>query len=77
MSCPHGIWHEEDCEICTMEAAYEARIDKLEAVLEEIREALRALLLDYHITDDSRCSDRAWLALARADEAIDKIEGEM
>ena len=19
MSCPHGVWHEEDCEICVLE----------------------------------------------------------
>lgn len=75
MSCPHGVWHEEDCEICTMVDNYQSRISELEEQRDAIMEALRAYL-NYHIADDSRCSEQAWLALASVDEAIAKAEGE-
>ncbi len=34
MSCPHGVWHEEDCEICVLE-------NELDIVLAELA-ALKA-----------------------------------
>ena len=39
MSCPHGEWHEEDCEICQLElklSLAEQRIDYMEDVLKMI-----------------------------------------
>lgn len=41
MSCPHGEWHEEDCEICQLElklSLAEQRIDYMEDVLYQIIE---------------------------------------
>jgi len=39
MSCPHGFWHEEDCEIC----AAQAQVEKLRTDLDTAISLLRRI----------------------------------
>jgi hypothetical protein len=41
MSCPHGVWHEEDCEICVEQNKLHAQIAKLSEDLEAAVNLLR------------------------------------
>ena len=55
MSCPHGEWHEADCDVCQQLNAKEAEIARLRELLQQIvrhhDEAMRAAVGDeanYH-----------------------------
>lgn len=43
MSCPHGVWHGDDCEMCRAET----HIASLERELEEKQMKIDALMLEF------------------------------
>ena len=65
MSCPHGVWHEEDCEMCVKDA----RIAELESLL-AARDRMLLVRFEDARYDGYEGSESDWLAdlKARAEE---------
>jgi len=63
VSCPHGEWHSEDCEVCQKEDELYARIAEMKAELRLAFEDAYPLIGD---TYDGGGIYRKWLADLRA-----------
>lgn len=50
MSCPHGVWHEEDCEVC----AVENKLSEATALLQRIEQFPENMLGDSLLRGDVR-----------------------
>jgi hypothetical protein len=58
MSCPHGEWHESDCEICNLQISREIckQLDEKDAEIARLREGLHRISLGSKDSGTSKAS---------------------
>jgi hypothetical protein len=52
MSCPHGVWHDKDCELCTLDSEKferQERAEKAEAEIKRLKAELAKWEADFEI----------------------------